>query len=255
MNLAAVSRHHAGVMGTECSFVVEMDPGGDAEAAVAAAVAEMRRLEAIFTTFDRNSPLSRLRRGDLTLAAAGAEIAEVLGLCEEMSLLTGGFFDASALEGGIDPTGLSKGWIVAKASGLLTEAGATAALVNCGGDIVTVGSPAAGEWRVGIRHPWRNDALACVVTLVPRTVIATSARYERGEHLVDPFTGRPPANPVASASVTGPCLARADAFATALAVAGPTLITKVLDCGYESYVIAATGEESASPGFPFAETG
>ena len=49
--------------------------------------------------------------------------------------------------------------------------------------------------------------------------IATSARYERGQHIIDPRTRRP-ATGVASVSVVGPDLTFADAYATALFVMG-----------------------------------
>ena len=60
--------------------------------------------------------------------------------------------------------------------------------------------------------------LAAIVELTG--AIATSGSYERGQHLIDPHSGRPAAR-AASAGVTGPDLGLADALATALAGAGP----------------------------------
>ena len=50
--------------------------------------------------------------------------------------------------------------------------------------------------------------------------MATSGSYERGAHIIDPRTGEPTAA-VASATVVGPDLGNADAYATALYAAGP----------------------------------
>jgi ApbE family len=82
--------------------------------------------------------------------------------------------------------------------------------------------------------------------------IATSGAYERGDHLIDPHTGRPMAR-AASATVTGPDLGLADALATAVAVAGaPGLdVVEALD-GYEALIIALDGRHRWTRHFPFA---
>jgi thiamine biosynthesis lipoprotein len=49
--------------------------------------------------------------------------------------------------------------------------------------------------------------------------IATSGRYERGDHVLDPRTGNPVTG-LASVTVVGPDLGLADAYATALMVMG-----------------------------------
>ena len=82
--------------------------------------------------------------------------------------------------------------------------------------------------------------------------MATSGSYERGAHLVDPFTGGPSGS-AASAARTGPSLAFADALATALAVGGDEVLGIVsgLD-GYDGYLIHADGGEASTPGITFA---
>ena len=58
------------------------------------------------------------------------------------------------------------------------------------GDVVVRGRNAADDpWRVGIQHPWERDKVAEVVTLT-RGAVATSGRTERGDHVIDPRTGR-----------------------------------------------------------------
>jgi thiamine biosynthesis lipoprotein len=242
------------VMGTVVSFtVVPGDlPAAAAREAVESACRVLHRDDEVFSTWDPQSPVSRLRRGEATLSMMPAEVAEVLALCRQARSASRGWFDPWALPGGVDPTGLVKGWSVERAAAVLHRAGVAGALVNGGGDLAAFGSPGPDQrWRVGIRHPWRPDALACVVEL--EAAIATSAAYERGDHLLDPATGKP-AGGVASATVTGPSLALADALATALAVGCDDALAAVgaLD-GYHGYLIRADGSEADTGGIRFVQ--
>ena len=154
------------------------------------------------------------------------------------------------MPGGLDPTGLVKGWAAEQALHILASAGVEAAMVNAGGDIALLGRPPGGSFRVGIRHPWRPDALACV--LHADAAVATSGCYERGRHLVDPKGGRL-ATGTASATVTGPSLALADALATALAVGGDEAFDVVASlAAYDGYLIRADGTERLGVGIVLA---
>jgi thiamine biosynthesis lipoprotein len=107
-------------------------------------------------------------------------------------------------------------------------------------------------WRVGIQHPLERDRVAAVVQ-ARDLAIATSGAYERGEHVIDPHTRRPPTD-VLSVTVTGPDLATADAYATAAFAMGSRggRWTAGLS-GYESMVILADGRVLSTPGFPAVE--
>ena len=108
-----------------------------------------------------------------------AEIPLVLELCRQAKEISKGWFDPWAMPDGVDPTGLVKGWAIQQALEVLQGAGVEAAMVNGGGDIALHGQhPGAGSWRVGVRHPWRADALACVLEVC--SAVATSGCYERG---------------------------------------------------------------------------
>jgi FAD:protein FMN transferase len=101
----------------------------------------------------------------------------------------------------------------------LREAGAQQLCIEAGGDVRVAGGP----WRVGIRHPRQREQLAAVVELHSGAV-ATSGAYERGAHVIDPHTGRPPVGTVSVTMIDG-TLARADAHATAafaMGSRGPT---------------------------------
>jgi FAD:protein FMN transferase len=249
-----MTTHAEPVMGTVVSFrVVSNEPRDVIAAAIRAACVHLHQADAVFSTWNPDSPVSRLRRREPAAGDMPAEVEEVLGLCAEARAATNGWFDPWAAPGGVDPTGLVKGWAVGRALATLQEAGLTAAMVNGGGDIAVCGAPPCqpGGWRIGIRHPWRADGLAAIVVDVT-SAVATSGRYERGQHLYAP-PGRAPAA-VASATVTGPSLAMADAFATALAVGGDEVlgIIEALD-GYEAYLIRADGSEAETGGIVFAQ--
>lgn len=246
--------HHEPVMGTVVSFALH-DAPPDRNAALNAACAELHRIDDTFSTFKSASAISRLRRGELDYAQAPEDVVEVLARCRAVHAMTDGWFDPWAMPGGVDPTGLVKGWAIERAAAILRGGGVRCALINGGGDIVCFGSPAGGgPWRIGIRHPWRPDALAAIVECQAGAV-ATSGTYERGEQLIDPWTGKPRAA-VASATVIGADLAIADALATALAIAGP----KLLGClgrlgGYEAHLIGWDGAEHTTPGVRLAANG
>lgn len=240
------------VMGTVVSFDVR-DPGVD-PAALDRAAEHLHDIDRRFSTFTPDSEISRLGRGELSLEQASPDVRWIMGLCDELARLTDGYFDARRfrVDGLADPTGVVKGWAVEEAAFILMEAGASNLLVNGGGDIVVRGSPEPGSglpWRIGIRHPRERDSLAAVVE-VRDGAVATSGSYERGEHVVDPHTGRS-ATELVSLTVVGPSLTYADAYATAAFAMGRDGAAWVAGRdGYEAFAIAADGLTLTTPGFP-----
>ncbi|WP_320777761.1 FAD:protein FMN transferase [Streptomyces sp. CRN 30] len=195
------------VMGFPVSLLVE-DEGARAEDADPV-FAWLREVDARFSPFRPDSEVSRLDRGELAPGAVSADLAEVLGLCERYREATGGAFDVRLPGRGLDPCAVVKGWAVQRAADLLHAAGARRFCLNAGGDVVVSGGP----WRVGVRHPEHADRLCTVLELTDGAV-ATSARYERGDHILDGRTGRP-ATGLLSLTVVAPSLTEADAAATA----------------------------------------
>jgi FAD:protein FMN transferase len=235
------------VMGTVVSFTVLGLGEADAAAGLEEACGVLREADETFSLWKTDSPVSRLRRGETELAEVPREVADVLELCRTARAWSRGWFDPWAMPGGVDPTRRVKGWAVERARDVLRQAGAAAALVSGGGDLAVLGRPAPGqEWRIGIQHPWRRDALAGIIEV--RAAAATSGVYERGPHLIDPRTGRPGHRGI-SATVTGPSLALADALATAVAVGGDDALEAVgaLD-GYAGYLIRPDGGEAYTGG-------
>jgi thiamine biosynthesis lipoprotein len=173
-------------------------------------------VDRMFSTYLPDSEISRLNRGELALADADPAVRSVLRRCEALREETAGYFDAEACstDGGVDPSGLVKGWAVAGAGRVLERGGVRNFSINAGGDVLVRGrAPQGGRWRIGIQHPLDRGAVAAVVG-VTNVGVATSGAYERGDHIVDPHRGSPPEH-VLSVTVIGPSLPSADVYATA----------------------------------------
>jgi thiamine biosynthesis lipoprotein len=196
----------------------------------------LRWVDETFSTYRAGSEIARLGRGEAF--APHPLVTEVLERAEALRTETAGYFDARA-GGALDPSGLVKGWAVERAAALLDGD----ACVNAGGDVRV-----RGRWRIGIQHPRERDQVAAVIA-VEDAGVATTGAYERGDHVLDPHTGRPPAG-VLSVTVVGPDLGTADAYATAAFAMGAdgSRWTATL-AGYEAMTILADDTVLSTPGF------
>jgi FAD:protein FMN transferase len=129
---------------------------------------------------------------------------------------------------GFDSGGIGKGLGADLVAALLRREGATAALVNLGGDLRAAGAPAPGAWKVGLDNPFDASAPSPVQLVLTDHALATSTTLlrrwvQRGEerhHLIDPRTGRPCESDVASVSVVADRGWRAEALAKAALLVG-----------------------------------
>jgi len=218
---------------------------------LARAVTELHRADKVFSTWKAASPLSQLRRGEISLGEAPLVVTDVLEACRYAREISGGFFNPWALPGGLDPSGYVKGWATGRALDALRDADFDGAMLNAAGDIATFGAPSSHQvFRVGIVRPDAPLELAGVVEV--SGALATSGNYESQERLVNPRTGRRE-TAVASASVTGPDLGLADALATALCVGGREVLDLIGHLeAYEAFTIGHDGDRESTPHFPFA---
>ncbi|MFI6408349.1 FAD:protein FMN transferase [Streptomyces sp. NPDC050548] len=236
------------VMGFPVSLRIDDEGGGPRMDETADALfAWLREVDARFSPFRPDSEVCRYDRGELRLPDLSADLTEVLGLCEQYRLATGGAFDVRLPGRPLDPCAVVKGWSVQRAAELLTAAGARRFILNAGGDVVVAGGP----WRVGVRHPEHADQL-CTVLELTGGAVATSARYERGDHIVDGRTGRP-ATGLLSISVVAASLTEADATATAAFAMGPEGVDwAAARPGCEVFAVDAERRVRRTPGFPVA---
>jgi thiamine biosynthesis lipoprotein len=231
--------------------------GAAAAAAVAAVFAELRVVDAVFSTYRPDSDVVRLNRKEVDVAGCHPDVGVVIDLCGTARLRTGGAFDPElpAPDGGtwFDPSGLVKGWAVERAAGRLAALAGPEMLdfcLNAGGDaIVGTATDDAPAWRVGIEDPADLSRILCVLPLRAGGV-ATSGSVHRGAHVVDPRTGAP-ASSLLAATVTGPSLMWADVYATAALVRGADALEWIDSlAGYEGLVITPNGAATATPGLP-----
>ncbi|MDQ1394994.1 MAG: FAD:protein transferase [Acidimicrobiaceae bacterium] len=239
-------------MGTAVSIDVR-DAGVPAQA-LTELVDWLHVVDATFSTYKDDSAITRLGRGEATIEQLDPLVGEVLSLCEEVRIASGGAFavDCVPAPNGthLDPSGLVKGWSIERGAGILRRWGAENVCINAGGDVALRGSRDAGvPWRVGIRHPDQAGLLAAVVQGVGPLAVATSACYERGPHIVDPRTGRP-ADGLVSVTVIGADLTFADAYATAVFVMGlDGLAWLESTTGYQGFAITADAQTYSTSGF------
>ncbi|GIF23386.1 thiamine biosynthesis lipoprotein [Actinoplanes tereljensis] len=226
-------------------------------AAVAAAFAELRHIDAVLSPYRNDSDLSRWERRELKLDSADPTLAEVVSLCEEAIRRTDGWFDPRGLpdprtgEPRYDPSGLVKGWAVERAAQHLAALAGYSWCFNAGGDVLVHAPAARPRWRIGIEHPFDPTRIMRVLELRSGAV-ATSGSTHRGFHILDPRTRRP-ASAVRAISVTGPTLLWADVYATAAAARGGGALPWIQSLpGYDALAVLPSGLVRTTNGWPAA---
>lgn len=130
----------------------------------------------------------------------------------------------------LDPGAIGKGYAGDEAGQLLRQSGIISALLDIGGNIQAIGSkPDGSDWRLGIRSPFGEENEVLGVLRISDCAVVTSGNYERyfiGDdgvrygHIIDPETGYPVDNGLASVTVIAKEGKLCDALSTALFVMG-----------------------------------
>jgi len=211
----ATARYVEHVMGMPISLALRGRHTDDAAArgAWAEALAALRDVDRVFSTYRADSFVSRLGRGELEIDDCPPEVGEVLALGEVARLQSHGAFDVR--RGGLlDPSGVVKGWAVERAARPLRALAGTDVCLSAGGDLVChVAGPDSADWRVGIEDPHDPTRVVAVVP-VRNGAVATSGLAHRGGHVVDARSGGVP-DAIASVTVVHDDLTWADIDATA----------------------------------------
>ena len=162
-----------------------------------------------------------------------------------LSPTSGGDLLASSGGTELDFGAIAKGYAVDCAYDALAANGFTNFLINLGGNIRVCGSPEPGrsDWNIAVRDPFgRRPPSPLPRPLRSGEAVATSGSYERFveikgrrySHIIDPRTGLPVDNGLASVSVIAPTAMMADAYSTTLFVlgreAGAAFLSAHLDC-------------------------
>lgn len=210
------------------------------------------KVDQTFSTYKPTTEVALYRAGLERPGQQSDDFEEVMLTCRQVRELTLGAFDPWAVPGGYDPSGYVKGWAAGRASKCLVAAGFSDHLVNAGGDIYASGDelPGSGKgWPTGILNPHAPSEVIEVVDLRNESM-ATSGRYERGDHVVDPTTGRPAVD-VDSATVVGPDPGIADALASAALVRGVASLDWFSSLGPDWSLYLVMGETARTFGRAF----
>ncbi|MFO8141126.1 MAG: FAD:protein FMN transferase [Marinobacter sp.] len=129
----------------------------------------------------------------------------------------------------IDLSGIAKGYGVDVIARYLDSEGVGAYLVEIGGEVRVNGRKPGGEaWRLAIEEPSEQARQVNKVVAMDRQAMATSGDYrnyyesngQRYSHTIEPSTGKPVSNNLASVTVIADDSMTADALATAFTVMG-----------------------------------
>lgn len=160
------------------------------------------------------------------------ELQELLSLSEQIGIknlsLDG---NSASLENQamIDLGAIAKGYTAQKTIEELKNRNVETAIITLGGNVQTLGSkPDGSKWAVGISDPQNPNRAKAVVSFYGSMALVTSGSYQRyyefgGEryhHILDPKTGYPAQNDLASVTILTQDGTLADAFSTALFVMG-----------------------------------
>jgi FAD:protein FMN transferase len=129
----------------------------------------------------------------------------------------------------LDLCGIAKGFAADRMATALRDLGLGDHLVGIDGELVASGArPDGSPWRVAVETPGAMPGAAGLLEIADLAV-ATSGSYrnqlrvgdERVSHVMDPRSARPAQSRLAAVSVLAERCIEADAWATALMVAGP----------------------------------
>ena len=159
----------------------------------------------------------------------------------------------------IDLGGIAKGYIADAVKGYLAERGVESAVLSFGGNIVTIGlKPDGSPWKVGIQDIDKPTGEYMLVSLNYGGSTVTSGIYERGfesggvyyHHILDPNTGWPVQNELASVTIFSDSSMWGDALATAAFSLGTEAGTRLIEGidGVEAVFIARDRSVSATSG-------
>ena len=226
--------HHEPCMGTVFSFrgLTSISAADQAEALLTA-TNTLHKADAIFSLYKPESPLSRLARGETSVAELPSVVEQVWNLCEGWEKTTDGWFSAFTPEHTFDPSGMVKTWAAQYAAGKLIEAGIVDFTLNAGGDILISDQQSREDFsRIAISKPVsiasQDTGVLTVLGLTGSEyrAVATSGSAERGQHIWNPKSGELQKD-VVQVSVIARDLVEADVWATAAFAEGVRSLERI----------------------------
>lgn len=153
----------------------------------------------------------------------------------------------------LDLGAIAKGYAANKIKNMITsENSSCVGMLNFGGNILQIGGKNGKDnWTVGITNPLDTNRVFATVSLKDMAIV-TSGNYERYfekdgkryHHIIDPKSGYPSDNGVASATIIGPDSMKCDALSTIVFVCGKEKGLELIEAidGYEAVIIDNNGK-------------
>ncbi|OUU24231.1 MAG: hypothetical protein CBC13_03880 [Planctomycetia bacterium TMED53] len=239
--------------------------GDDALNAVEAAFTEVARLESLHSRWKQGSDVLNVENAPVgTAVEVSSDTIEVVEQALQVSRESGGAFDLTLQKDGylsvrvdaenqtitllkpgliLDLGGIGKGFALDRAAQVLESHGCRRALLDFGGQLLAL-DPPPGEssWPVGIFDPRDGKTVLYQLPLV-RSSLATTALYERGEHLIH-LLDNDPAIRILTTSVISESATQADALSTTVALIDQDKAQQLLESRSDaSAVILLEGED------------
>lgn len=135
----------------------------------------------------------------------------------------------------LDLGAIAKGYIADRVKDLILEEGYSSAIINLGGNVLTVGTkPNSDTWSIGVRDPESDAGSTMGILKLEDNSIVSSGIYERffidGDiryhHLINPKIGYPEQNDMMSVSIISELSVDGDALSTTVFLLG-------LEAGFE----------------------
>lgn len=132
-------------------------------------------------------------------------------------------------ETAIDLGGIAKGYIADRLKEYLSKNGVEHALIDLGGNILTIGEkPNGTPYQIGIKKPFDENGGVITTVAIENQSVVTSGIYERYfeyneklyHHILSPLTGYPVCNNLLSVTIISDCSKDGDALSTSCMVLG-----------------------------------
>ncbi|MCD6322955.1 MAG: FAD:protein FMN transferase [Clostridiales bacterium] len=160
----------------------------------------------------------------------------------------------------IDTGGIAKGFIADRISEILVNEGCSGALINLGGNVLTIGQkPDGSKWKIGIQDPFMQTGNYMEIVEINEMSVVTSGPYERNfvengilyHHILDPFTGYPIDNNIAGVTIISEKSIDGDGLSTSVFAMGADdgLVLIEETDNTECYIVLNDGTIIMSSGF------
>lgn len=161
----------------------------------------------------------------------------------------------------LDLGAISKGYIADRIKEYLVEQGVKSAIIDLGGNVLCIGSrPDGTPFQIGIRQPFEDTSAAAAALSVTDRSVVTSGIYERCftqddvlyHHLLNPKTGYPCDNELASVTIVSDHSVDGDALSTCCFLMGTEQGMKLINSltDVQAVFITREGDLLYSDGFP-----